>query len=188
MLIGITGRIAAGKGEIAEYLKKKGFEYYTVSQVVREEAKNRGIEITRSNLQDLGNQIRREEGAGAWIKRLINKMDLKKNYIIDGIRNPGEIAELRKTKDFHLISVDAFENIRFERVVSRAKPSDPKDLKGFLEMDARDLAEVDPLGQQVGKCMEMADFRLINNSSLEDFHEKIDEVYNKIKLTSVGGL
>ena len=36
MIIGLTGRIASGKGETAEYFKKKGFEYYTISQMVRE--------------------------------------------------------------------------------------------------------------------------------------------------------
>ena len=177
MLIGITGRIASGKGELAEYFNKKGFEYYTLSQVVREEAKKRNIEITRSNLQDLGNLIRREEGAGGWIKRLVGKLDLNNNYTIDGIRNPGEVERLSEIKNFYLISVDAPEEIRFKRVLSRAKPSDPRNLEEFLKIDKRDFGENDPLGQQVGKCMEMADFRLINDSTLENFYKKINDIY-----------
>ena len=48
-------------------------------------------------------------------------------------------------------------------------------------MDKRDFGEEDPLGQQVGKCMEMADFRLYNDSTIEDFHRKVEKVYDQIK-------
>ena len=185
MLIGLTGRIASGKGQIVEYLEKKGFEYYTISKVVREEAAKINIPITRESLQDVGNLIRRYEGSGGWIKRLIQRLDLSKNNIIDGIRNPGEIEELGKMKDFFLISVDCPQKIRFERVVSRNKASDAKTWETFLEMDERDFGIGESAeGQQVGKCMALADFHLTNNSSLEDFHEKIDEIYAKISQIS----
>ena len=83
MLIGLTGRIASGKGEVVEYLRKIGFEYCTISQVIREEAAKIKIPVTRESLQDLGNLMRKHEGRNAWIKRLIKKIDLNKDYIID---------------------------------------------------------------------------------------------------------
>lgn len=126
MIIGLTGRIAAGKGFIKDFLEKIGFEYHTISDVVREEAAKREIEITRKNLQDLGNEVRNKEGPGAWARRIIEKFESGKNYIIDGIRNPGEVEELRKIKDFFLIAVDAPQEKRYERLRLRAKPSDPK--------------------------------------------------------------
>jgi len=181
MLIGLTGRIAAGKGEIVEYLKKKGFEYCTISQVVREEAAKINIPIIRDSLQDVGNLIRKYEGSGGWIKRLIQRLDLKKDNIVDGIRNPGEIEELRKTKDFVLISVDAPQKIRYQRVLERNKASDPKEWKEFLKADERDFGQNESEeGQQVGKCMKLTDFSLINDSTREEFHKKIEEVYKKI--------
>jgi len=142
--------------------------------------KTRGIlaadVITRKNLQDLDNEIRQKEGAGAWI-RMIIPMIRGKNYVVDGIRNPGEVSELRKLKDFVLISVDAPEDIRCARVLQRAKPSDPTTKEGFLEMDKRDFEEDDPLGQQVGKCMKMANFHLTNNRGITDFENKIAELF-----------
>src|SRR3990167_1381864 len=136
MLIGITGRIASGKGEVAEFFRKKGlFEYYTLSQVVRGEAAKINLLISRESLQDLGNLIRKYEGGGGWIKRLIKKLDLKKDNVIDGIRNPGEIKELRKIKNFLLISVDAPQKSRFERVLKRNKLSDPKEWNEFVKLD-----------------------------------------------------
>lgn len=182
MLIGLTGRIASGKGEIVEYLKKKGFEYCTISQVIRKESAKINIPITRSSLQDVGNLIRKHEGSGGWIKRIIKIIDLNKNNIVDGIRNPGEVEELRKTKDFILISVDAPQKIRYRRVLSRGKESDPKEWEDFIKVDERDFGENESEeGQQVEKCMKLADFHLVNDSTKEEFHRKIEEVYNEIK-------
>jgi dephospho-CoA kinase len=181
MLIGLTGRIASGKGEVKNYFEKQGFGCYTLSRIVREEAKERGIEITRKHLQDLGNLIREKEDAGAWMRRLIGKINLEDNSIIDGIRNPGEVEELRKLSNSYLISVDAPQELRYKRVLSRAKPSDPKTWNGFLEMDKRDFAEDDPLGQQVGKCMKMADYTIINDSDLEVLNKNIEKIYDKLR-------
>jgi len=65
-------------------------------------------------------------------------MFLKSNYsryIVDGIRNPGEIDELIKINQgedkFYLISVDAPREKRFEWIIKRARSSDPKTYKDF---------------------------------------------------------
>ena|SRR3989344_6783288 len=184
MLIGLTGRIASGKEQIAEYLKTKGFEYTTISRIIREEAAKINIPITRESLQDLGNLIRKYEGNGAWIKRIIQKTNLEKNYIIDGIRNPGEILELKKVPRFILVSVDAPQKIRYERVLSRGKPSDPKTWEEFVKIDERDFGKGEPEdGQQVGKCMALANYHLANDSTLENFKRKIEDIYTEIILT-----
>jgi len=38
VVIGLVGRNASGKGQVAEYLKSKGFIYYSLSDVIRNEA------------------------------------------------------------------------------------------------------------------------------------------------------
>lgn len=179
MIIGFTGRIAAGKGVLIDFLKEKNFDYYSHSQEVRKEAAKRGLEIKRSVLQDFGNEVRKNEGASAWTKRLVEeiKKNNSKNVIVDGIRNPAEIIELKKSfPDFILISVDAPQKTRFERVLSRGKDSDPKNWEEFLKIDERDLKEVDPLGQQVGVCMQMADFQINNDSTLEELEKKFERL------------
>jgi dephospho-CoA kinase len=185
MITGLTGRIASGKGVIAEFLKEKGFEYFTLSNEVREEAKKRGIPIERKTLQDLGNLMREEEGLGVLIKRVIRKMEENKDYVIDGIRNTGEVEELRKAfkENFYLISTDADLELRWRNMQNRGKESDPKTFEGFLEIDKRDAGENLGNGQQVKKCMELADYHILNNSTLEDLYLKITEVYKKIKNT-----
>lgn len=180
MIIGLTGRIASGKQVIVDYLIKKGFRYYTISNIIREEASKRGIAIERKNLQDLGNEVRNTDGPGAWTKRLIAKMEQGQNYVIDGIRNPGEIIELRKLKNFYLIAIDAPQKQRFERFIKRAKPSDPHTWEDFLVIDKRDFGEDDLNGQQVGLCIKMNDFSINNSGYVEDFLRKFEEVFEKI--------
>lgn len=187
MIIGITGRIAAGKGFIVDFLKENGFEFKKISESLYEEADKRGIPYERKLLQDLGNQLRKEEGGGALAKRLVKKLDPSKNYIVDSIRNPQEVLELKKARNFFLISIDAPQKIRFERVLRRNKEIDPKTWEEFVEIDNRDFCEKDSngkpveLGQQVGKCMEIADFKLMNDSNFVVFEEKFIEVFGKMR-------
>ena len=60
MLIGLTGTMACGKGTVAEHLKDKGFEGYVFSDVIKEEATKKGFELTRQNLQKVGDILREE--------------------------------------------------------------------------------------------------------------------------------
>jgi dephospho-CoA kinase len=183
MLIGLTGRIAGGKGVVSNFFKEKRFEYLSLSQEVREEAQKRGIALERKNLQDLGNFLRKEEGSGVLAKRIIKKIDKNKDYVIDGIRNIGEIDKLRKAfkKDFFLISVDADLNLRWRNLQNRNKESDPKSFEKFLEADKRDFGENIENGQQVEKCMNMADYSVLNNSTIEELNKEIEKIYEKIK-------
>ncbi|MBI2124726.1 AAA family ATPase [Candidatus Pacearchaeota archaeon] len=193
MIIGLTGTKASGKGVVADILKEKGFVYYSLSDIVREEAVRRGLSnYTIAQLQDIGNELRERYGNGALAKRVLEKIEKgrdagkqeKKNYAIDGIRNPGEINELKKSKEheFILIAVDAPQEKRFKRLLERARGSDPKDWQGFLEMEKRDrgIAEENS-GQQVEKCIESADIKLYNDSSVEVFKNKIEKILNDLK-------
>lgn len=183
MIIGLTGRIAAGKGVVADFFKEKGFEYLSLSREVREEATKRGILHERKNLQDLGNSMREVEGSGVLAKRIKEKMSENKNYIIDGIRNAGEIQELRNSfkNNFYLISVDGNLDFRWKHLQSRGKESDPKSFEEFIKADNRDFEENLENGQQVKKCMMLADYSVLNNSTIENLREKLKDICRKIE-------
>jgi len=184
MIIGLTGSIGSGKGVVSGFLKERGFIYLSLSNKVREIARKRGIEINRKSLQDLGNKLREKEGVGVLSKYILKEINDKnyENVVVDGIRNPAEVEVLRNLKNFFLISVDAPQEIRFKRISKRCRESDPKTWDKFLEVDNRDKGIGESLtGQNVGKCMEMADFFLMNDSSLEKFQEKIIKLYEQNK-------
>jgi len=184
MIIGLTGSLASGKGIVSDFLKEKGFVYLSLSDELREIAKERKVEITRKNLQDLGNLLRENFGAGVLAEHVLNKIKNQKyeKAVVDGIRNPAEIKVLKELKDFFLVSVDAPQEKRFQRLVERNRESDPKTWNDFLVVDNRDkgVGEVET-GQAVGKCMEQANFELINSGTLDEVKEKVKELYEDIE-------
>jgi dephospho-CoA kinase len=183
MIIGLTGGMACGKRTIADFLLKKGFIRLTFSDVLSEELKKKNIPVTRKSQQDLGNEIREKEGAGGLAKRLISKMISGKDYVIDGIRNPGEVLEFRKQKDFFLIAIDSPQKMRFKRIVTRKMERDPKNLEDFLKADTRDFDDGIVCGLQIGKCMKMADYIISNDCSIEEFEERFFDIFEKINHT-----
>lgn len=181
MIIGLTGRIAAGKETLTEFFRQKGFVYLESSKLLNDELIKRGIEITRKNQQDLGDELRRKFGAGILMKMFLDKLDKNKNYVIDSLRNPKEAEFLRNCGiKFFLIAVDAPQELRFQRVLKRGKLSDPKTWEEFLKTDERDFASDDPLGQQVGKCFELADFIILNDGYLKNSQIEVERIWTKI--------
>ncbi len=183
--IGLTGPLASGKGEVSKYLKTKGFEYISLSDMVREELRNRGLEETRDNLMFIGNTLRKEEGAGVFGKRVREKIesrDRELNWVIDGIRNPAEITELRKMKNFFLLAVAAPKETLIKRVKERKRGSDPVNDEEIEKKLMREWGINEPPdGQQVGACMGEADFFVMNDSTLEELYSFLDSLLNAIE-------
>ena len=141
MLIGLTGRNAAGKGEVAKYLQTKSFYYYSLSDAIREEIRARKLEVSREALIQVGNELRQRFGPSVLADRIVELTQPDRNYVIDSIRNPAEVAALRKAcKDFKLIRVDAPLQARFERTVARRRENDPVTFEAFVALDNREAA------------------------------------------------
>lgn len=189
MIIGLTGTKASGKDIIADILKKKGFIQLSLSDEVREEARARGVENTIENLQNIGNDMRKEFGNGILAQRILRKItDPQKHYVINGIRNTAEIQELKNWPSFYLIAVDAPQQMRFQRMIMRNRPSDPKNFYDFMKVDARDQGEgQDESGQQTKDCMKIADYYIFNEYTVERLTDKvtfmIQQIINKDALT-----
>ena len=159
MLIGLTGRNASGKGEVARYLQKKSFYYYSLSDAIREEIRSRGEEPTRDRLIIVGNELRQKYGANVLAERILARIEDDKHYIIDSLRNPAEVDAFRAAKHFKLIRVDAPQEVRFQRILSRQRESDPKTLEEFVELENRE-AEGDDTSQNLVKVELMADYEI----------------------------
>lgn len=181
LYIGLVGSLAAGKGVVADYfIKKYGFVSFSLSFIVHDELKKQGItSFTRKTLQDIGDDLRAKGGEGALAKRAVSILEKKGSIrvIIEGIRNPGEVAFLKKQPNFVLLAVDGTRAIRFRRVLKRGKPWDPKDWKSFLKVDKRDHGDKgNAKGQRVRECMNQADYFLENNKDKDHLYKGIREV------------
>ncbi|MBI2546929.1 MAG: AAA family ATPase [Candidatus Aenigmarchaeota archaeon] len=185
-VIGLTGTIGSGKDFVREMLEKSlGVTSVRLSDLLDTSVlKKRKITLTRNIQQNLGDELRQKYGTHVLAKIAVDFMKpTDKIKVIDGIRNPGEIEFLKNMfgENFELIAVDAPQKVRFERVVKRSRLSDPKTWEEFVAVDERDQGkDQPPYGQQVGKCIEMADVVLQNDGTMEDFQKKVEEIINTL--------
>ena len=189
MVIGLTGKNASGKGEVANYLKSKGFIYYSLSDVIREEATKRGLDHSRDNLIKIGNELR-QNFAPNYLAQQINlkikealKNNPKQNFVVDSIRSPFEAEELIKNKDFFLVGVDAPLELRFERLLERNRVGDAKTLDDFQKQEQRENLKSDT-NQQLDATFKMSKYMIVNDESLDELYQKIDDLLNHLKRKS----
>ena len=169
--IGLTGTNASGKGEAARFFMEAGFDYFSLSDVIREEIRRRGEAETRNILIQTGNELRETHGADVLARRVMAK--IKKESIIDSIRNPSEIEFFRRHQDFTLLAIDAPAAIRYERSQRRGRDESARTLEEFIAKEQEEMTD-NKKGQQLRNCMKMADVFIMNDGSLEDFHTKLE--------------
>ena len=89
-IIGLVGLPGAGKTTVTEFLEKHGFVRVILSDIIRDELKQRGIvEPSREILQNTGNEMRRMYGPDVLGKRAIKQLRSMggNKFVIDGIHN-----------------------------------------------------------------------------------------------------
>jgi dephospho-CoA kinase len=183
MIIGITGPMASGKTTVIEALKKLDYKVVTLSDMVREEAQRCGIPEERESLMSVGQSLRSEFGAGVLAKRAIEKIKEKGGdmWVVDGIRNPAEVEELRKQPNFILIANTAPEDKIVERIFFRKRSDDTLDKEAICKKLRREMGEGEPPdGQQVGKCIKMADYVFENVMPFNEVESEFMKLYNSI--------
>ena len=168
MIIGLVGKNSAGKGEAANFLKTVGYQYYSLSDVIRADLKNKGEEPTRDRMIEYGRQLREQAGTSVLADRVREWLDADKNYVIDSIRNPAEVASLKKEPGFFLLAVQADAKLRFERMRARGRAGDPQTLAEFEAVEVRESDDSSEAAQKVAQTERLADFVIDNNGSLED--------------------
>lgn len=93
--------------------------------------------------------------------------------VVDSIRNPAEVEELREEPGFILLAVEAPVEIRFARAVARARPGDGLTLEEFRAKEARENSP-DPTRQQLVATFAMADRTLRNEGSVDQLRAAVD--------------
>ena len=167
MIIGLTGRMAAGKGTVADLLKGRGWEYHSLSDVIRSVARERGLETSRENLTVIGNELRSDGGPSVLADRVLAWLEPGVDYVIDSIRNPAEVDALRAERsDFIMVCVDAPAAVRFERLRARGRAGDVRTLDEFELQEARELATDDPTTQQLLATEAKAIHRIDNGAGI----------------------
>jgi dephospho-CoA kinase len=171
-LIGLTGTNGSGKGEAASYFKTRGYAYFSLSDIIRDELVQEGRETTRDNLIQKGNELREKHGANILAIRVMDRVMGKS--VIDSIRNPREVEYFKAQENFILLAIDAPVEIRYTRVQQRGRNESVSSLPEFIAKEQEEMTQKEK-GQQLEECMRMADYRVTNEGSLEAFFKKLEK-------------
>lgn len=172
-MLGLTGSNAAGKGEVAERLRQRGFAVHSLSDIVREEAAARGLSPERENLIRTGNELRRQVGPGVLAERILPR--LGRRDVVDSIRNPAEVEVLRGLDRFVLLGIVAPVELRFARAQARSRAGDPDTLARFREREDEENT-ADPNAQRLAATLALADHVISNRGSLEELEREVDRM------------
>lgn len=188
-LICLVGMCGAGKSEVAEYLKtKKEFGYVRFGQITLDKVKEMGVPPTEALEKEIREGFRKKHGMAAFAILNIPKFDelLKESDVIgDGLYSWEEYLVLREKYGDRLVVIAAYASpqTRYMRLDNRAaKHGEDKNLRyrSFTPEEAasRDRAEIENINK--AGPIAMADFTLVNESSVEDLRGQIDEVLERI--------
>jgi dephospho-CoA kinase len=172
-VFGLSGRMGSGKDTLADILILHGFKKYEYSDVIKEELDKANMKPTRENLRNMGNVMRERYGPDVLSKKIYEKIlsDKVENVIVCGIMNIGEVEFFKRMEGFKLVWVEAEEETRKRRVIERDLTKDPNTGEEFKDMDNKELST------GIGEIMEMADFVIINNGTVEELEKKAREVF-----------
>ncbi len=179
-VIAFVGLPLSGKSTAAKVAEEMGIPVVCMGDVVREEAKRRGLPLTNDVLGSIAEELRRKEGMDAIAKRCIPVIREKGKdvgvVVVDGVRGMAEVERFRKEfgDDFILIAIEAPLEVRFQRALKRGRSDDVKSLEELRRRDERELS------WNLGEAMKYANITVENKSGIEEFRDKIREILKEL--------
>ncbi len=187
-LICIVGMCGSGKSEVSDFFVSHGFSYVRFGQITLDEIKKRELAVSEDNERTIREEFRKEHGQGAYAILNIPKFDeflQNGNVIGDGLYSWSEYKILKEKygENFIVIAVYSSPDTRYNRLENRAeKYRDDKENKfrsiGRDKAKSRDYAEIENI-EKAGPIA-MADYTLVNETSVENLKENLEKIYNKI--------
>ena len=169
-LIITTGMPGAGKEEFLLAASDSGIPFLRMGDIVREFHAKRSEEDKDLSVGQLANLDRQRYGFDIWAKRAMEKMsgDI---FMIDGCRSMDEVRAYRNiSDDVNIVGIFASPKTRYDRLVKRGRDDAPSNIEEFQARDTREL------GWGLGETMALADFMIINESSLDDFKRDVKKL------------
>ncbi|KXB05264.1 hypothetical protein AKJ49_01180 [candidate division MSBL1 archaeon SCGC-AAA382A03] len=178
-MIGVVGLQASGKTRVASILTDLGASRVRMGDIVWNEVKKRELEVNERNVAKIANELREKNGMGAVAKLCIpvikEKGKKSEAVVVDGIRGIAEVEEFRKEfgKDFVLLSVEASEKTRYERIKGRKRRDDIETFEEFKKKDKRERE------WGIAEAIKEADYKIINEGSLSELKKKVSKIFKE---------
>lgn len=173
-IVAFVGLAGSGKSTAVEYFTKKGYPRVYFGGVILQAMQDAGIERTAASEQKFREDIREREGkdfvANKIIEQIRHLADSGQHRIIaDGLYTWTEFLALKKAfpGELTLVAIVTPRSLRYHRLSERA-------VRPFTATEAheRDITEIEHL--EKGGPIAIADHYIVNNSSTDDLHEKLE--------------
>lgn len=187
-VFGTVGLPGSGKSTFADVAERmsENVETTSLGDIVRKLAKKEG-HTTSDAIGNFANSMRDEYGQGIFAEKLIEEMDFSDDtiLIVDGIRSPEEIENLRESTDCDctVVHIEVSKRTRYNRIVDRGREDeDQMSYEDFKERDNRELSW--GFNEIIEK--KYHDAVIKNESTLEDFENEIEQtINNRVNTISV---
>ncbi len=169
LVVAIVGMAGAGKSEVSRVFESKGYARIRFGDITDEELKKQGLDVNEENERRMREALRELYGMEAYAMLNLTKIDLAiKNspVVVDGLYSWEEYKFLSNyyQQNFRVVGVWSSPATRYARLSQR--PVRPLKL---AEAFSRDEAEILKLNK--GGPIAMADFTIINESSMKDLEK-----------------
>jgi cytidylate kinase len=149
--IGLAGTNGSGKDTVGHMLAEKHrYLFISVTEVLRNEAKRRGLPVDREVLRTISAEWRRELGLGVLVDKAIAEYekdaDQYAGVVMASLRNPGEADRIHEFGGT-MVWLDADPKIRYQRIQNNAASrnraeEDNKTFEQFLAEEAVEMHKI----------------------------------------------
>ncbi len=177
-IIAIVGLPGSGKTEAANFFTEKGLPVVSFGKIINDYITNNKLGHTEEVHKRVREDLRLKYGKAALA--ILNEEKIRKALaknimvIIDGMRSWEEYLYLKeKFPQVHIVILALYvdKEIRYQRLAKRKE-------RNKLLGEERDINEL--IGTNMGPTIAFADFLVKNNFSLEEFRDKLEQVYRVV--------
>jgi len=176
----VAGMPGAGKSIFVEIARERyNLPVYTMGDVVREEALRRYGVVSPDTMLKTALELRREFGLDYVAAKTFEKIYRVcqagcEAVVIDGVRSIDEVEYFKRRGDVVIVAIHASPKTRFNRLLARGRPGDPKTWEEFATRDKIELE----LG--LGSVIALADYMIINEGGIEEARNNVCKVLGEI--------